>query len=211
MNPVDHPLGRRRRQVLGRSSPDQPVGQEGRPDAQEGQGVRPLDRAASQEQEEEVGERDGPQPEEGAVRRRPPAQEGGVRAQAQRQAVIKTWSRRSTIIPEMVGLTIAVHDGRKHVPVYVTETMVGHKLGEFATTRTFRSTGITQPRRPPDRARSDGEGEGERGTREREVRAHVSIQGALRAEPDPRQARGRGATRAGVHAARGVARDRARS
>ena len=52
--------------------------------------------------------------------------------------VIKTWSRRSTIIPEMVGQTLAVHDGRKHVPVYVTESMVGHKLGEFAPTRTFR-------------------------------------------------------------------------
>jgi len=52
--------------------------------------------------------------------------------------VIKTWSRRSTVIPEMVGHTIAVHDGRKHVPVYVTESMVGHKLGEFAPTRTFR-------------------------------------------------------------------------
>lgn len=52
--------------------------------------------------------------------------------------VIKTWSRRSTILPEMVGLTLAVHDGRKHVPVYVTESMVGHKLGEFAPTRTFR-------------------------------------------------------------------------
>jgi len=52
--------------------------------------------------------------------------------------VIRTWSRRSTIIPEMVGHTIAVHDGRKHVPVYITEAMVGHKLGEFAPTRTFR-------------------------------------------------------------------------
>lgn len=52
--------------------------------------------------------------------------------------VIKTWSRSSTIFPEMVGHTIAVHDGRKHVPVYVTESMVGHKLGEFAPTRTFR-------------------------------------------------------------------------
>jgi small subunit ribosomal protein S19 len=52
--------------------------------------------------------------------------------------VIRTWSRRSTVIPEMVGHTIAVHDGRKHVPVYVTEAMVGHKLGEFAPTRTFR-------------------------------------------------------------------------
>ncbi len=53
--------------------------------------------------------------------------------------VVKTWSRASTIFPEMVGHTIAVHDGRKHVPVYVTESMVGHKLGEFAPTRTFRS------------------------------------------------------------------------
>lgn len=52
--------------------------------------------------------------------------------------VIKTWSRASTIFPEFVGHTIAVHDGRKHVPVYITEDMVGHKLGEFAPTRTFR-------------------------------------------------------------------------
>ena len=52
--------------------------------------------------------------------------------------VIKTWSRSSTIFPQMVGHTIAVHDGRKHVPVYITEEMVGHKLGEFAPTRTFR-------------------------------------------------------------------------
>jgi small subunit ribosomal protein S19 len=52
--------------------------------------------------------------------------------------MIRTWSRRSTVIPEMVGLTFAVHDGRKHVPVYVSESMVGHKLGEFAPTRTFR-------------------------------------------------------------------------
>ena len=52
--------------------------------------------------------------------------------------MIKTWSRASTIFPEMVGHTIAVHDGRKHVPVFVTESMVGHKLGEFAPTRTFR-------------------------------------------------------------------------
>lgn len=55
--------------------------------------------------------------------------------------VVKTWSRRSTIFPEMVGHTIAVHDGRKHVPVYITEDMVGHKLGEFATTRLFRGHG----------------------------------------------------------------------
>lgn len=55
--------------------------------------------------------------------------------------VLKTWSRRSTIFPEMVGHTLAVHDGKKHVPVYVTEDMVGHKLGEFAPTRTFRGHG----------------------------------------------------------------------
>lgn len=55
------------------------------------------------------------------------------------KSVIKTWSRRSTIIPEMIGMTIAVHDGRKHVPVFITDSMVGHKLGEFALTRTFRS------------------------------------------------------------------------
>ena len=52
---------------------------------------------------------------------------------------IKTWSRRSTILPDFIGLTIAVHNGRQHVPVYVSENMVGHKLGEFATTRTFKS------------------------------------------------------------------------
>lgn len=55
--------------------------------------------------------------------------------------VTKTWSRRSTVIPEMVGHTLAVHDGRKHVPVYITESMVGHKLGEFAPTRVFRAHG----------------------------------------------------------------------
>ena len=54
------------------------------------------------------------------------------------KSVIKTWSRASTILPDMIGLTIAVHDGRRHVPVFVTENMVGHKLGEFAPTRTFR-------------------------------------------------------------------------
>ena len=65
--------------------------------------------------------------------------------------IIRTWSRRSTIFPEMIGHTIAVHDGRRHVPVYITENMVGHKLGEFAVTRTFRG----MRRR---RARADEEG-----------------------------------------------------
>ena len=57
---------------------------------------------------------------------------------AEKKSVIKTWSRRSTIYPNFVGLTIAVYDGRKHVPVYVQEDMVGHKLGEFAPTRTYK-------------------------------------------------------------------------
>ena len=57
---------------------------------------------------------------------------------ANEKKVVKTWSRSSTIFPQMVGHTIAVHDGRKHVPVYITEDMVGHRLGEFAPTRTYR-------------------------------------------------------------------------
>ena len=76
--------------------------------------------------------------------------------QAQRigsKTVIRTWSRPSTIMPNMVGLTIAVHDGRRHLPIFITENMVGHKLGEFAPTRTFRghsskSERLTQVRRP---------------------------------------------------------------
>jgi small subunit ribosomal protein S19 len=58
--------------------------------------------------------------------------------EAGEKKVIKTWSRASTIFPQMVGHTIAVHDGRKHIPVYVTEDMIGHKLGEFSPTRTFK-------------------------------------------------------------------------
>ena len=63
------------------------------------------------------------------------------------KSVIKTWSRRSTIFPQMIGHTIAVHDGRKHVPVYISEDMVGHKLGEFAMTRTYRGHGKDAERR----------------------------------------------------------------
>jgi small subunit ribosomal protein S19 len=61
-----------------------------------------------------------------------------METQGEKRKVIKTWSRRSTIIPEMVGLTIAVHNGRKFIPVFITENMVGHRLGEFSPTRTFR-------------------------------------------------------------------------
>ena len=72
---------------------------------------------------------------------------------AGQKQVIKTWSRRSTIFPSFVGHTIAVHDGRKHVPVYVTEDMVGHKLGEFVATRTYRL-----PRSEPQETQCPGTG-----------------------------------------------------
>ena len=67
------------------------------------------------------------------------------------KTMIRTWSRRSTIIPDMIGHTLAVHDGRKHVPVFVSDSMVGHKLGEFAPTRTFRvhAGAERSARRPP--------------------------------------------------------------
>jgi len=61
-----------------------------------------------------------------------------LQTQQQKRQVIKTWSRRSTVTPEMVGLTIAVHNGKKFIPVFITENMVGHKLGEFSPTRTFK-------------------------------------------------------------------------
>lgn len=61
-----------------------------------------------------------------------------LQTKGEKRKVIKTWSRRSTIIPEMVGLTIAVHNGRKFIPVFISENMVGHKLGEFSPTRTFK-------------------------------------------------------------------------
>jgi len=60
-------------------------------------------------------------------------------ARSQQKVVLRTWSRASMIMPQMVGLTIAVHDGRRHVPVFITENMIGHRLGEFAPTRTFRT------------------------------------------------------------------------
>jgi small subunit ribosomal protein S19 len=61
-----------------------------------------------------------------------------LQTQQEKRQIIKTWSRRSTVIPDMVGLTIAVHNGRKFIPVFITENMVGHKLGEFSPTRTFK-------------------------------------------------------------------------
>jgi len=73
-----------------------------------------------------------------------------LRSAGIRQA-IKTWSRRSTVIPEFVGLTFAVHDGKKHVPVFITENMVGHKLGEFAPTRIFRKHGGVKAKKAPEK------------------------------------------------------------
>ena len=75
----------------------------------------------------------GPHAEERLLKRVQQMNEGGTKQ------MVKTWSRSSTIFPDMVGHTIAVHDGRKHVPVFISESMVGHKLGEFAPTRTFRA------------------------------------------------------------------------
>lgn len=68
------------------------------------------------------------------------------------KAVIKTWSRASTILPQMIGNTIAIHDGRRHVPIFITENMVGHKLGEFAPTRTFRGHTGKSERATPAKA-----------------------------------------------------------
>jgi len=75
-------------------------------------------------------------------------------SRAEQKLAIKTWSRSSTIVPQMIGLTIGVHDGRRHVPIFINENMVGHKLGEFAPTRTYRghsakSEKVTRIRRTP--------------------------------------------------------------
>jgi small subunit ribosomal protein S19 len=64
---------------------------------------------------------------------------------------IKTWSRASTVVPDFVGMTIAVHDGRKHIPVFITENMVGHRLGEFAPTRIFRKHGGVRAKKAPEK------------------------------------------------------------
>ena len=69
------------------------------------------------------------------------------------KTVIKTWSRSSTILPQMVGLTIGVHDGRRHVPIFITENMVGHRLGEFALTRTFRGHSSKAEKMPSNRGK----------------------------------------------------------
>src|SRR5256714_6902840 len=87
-----------------------------------------------------------------------------IRAGSQKPQVIRTWSRRSTITPDMVGLTFGVHNGKRHIPIYVTENMVGHKLGEFSPTRTFR---------------------GHSGTKAEKAEKTVKVAGATSAAPAP--------------------------
>jgi small subunit ribosomal protein S19 len=93
------------------------------------------DRVASQEVR---GRKNDTFTQEGSVRRPPPAAKADKAVTSKDKKPIKTWSRRSMILPEFIGLTIAVHNGKQHVPVYITDQMVGHKLGEFALTRTFK-------------------------------------------------------------------------
>ncbi len=131
------PARRRRGQELRRPPPGVAVGQARGPHPQEGQEVRradhpPPSRPRCSEVTMPRSLKKGPFVDEHLQKKVDAMNASGDRK------VIKTWSRRSTITPDMVGHTIAVHDGRKHVPVYITEAMVGHKLGEFAPTRTFR-------------------------------------------------------------------------
>jgi small subunit ribosomal protein S19 len=79
-----------------------------------------------------------------------------IRAGGQRPQVIRTWSRRSTITPEMVGVTFGVHNGKRHIPIYITENMVGHKLGEFAPTRVFKGHSGTKAEKAEKTARVAG-------------------------------------------------------
>src|SRR5213078_3324345 len=106
--------------------------------------------------------------------------------------VIKTWSRRSTVVPEMVSHTLAVHNGRKFVPVYVTENMVGHKLGEFAPTRIFKghTTRVAERAAALAAARSrPAEVSHDRGPRDGPLRAHQRAEGRARARVDSREGR----------------------
>jgi len=79
-----------------------------------------------------------------------------IRAGSQRPQVIRTWSRRSTITPDMVGMTFGVHNGKRHIPTYITENMVGHKLGEFAPTRTFKGHSGTKAEKSEKTAKVSG-------------------------------------------------------
>src|SRR5436190_2087654 len=132
------PARRRRGQVEGRAPSRHPVGRAHarQAHAPQAQGIRQVDRPRAQAREGEALSRSskkGPFVEERLMSRIE-----GMNERNEKR-MIRTWSRTSTVFPDMVGHTIAVHDGRKHVPVFISEQMVGHKLGEFAPTRTFRA------------------------------------------------------------------------
>ena len=138
MNPVDHPHGGGEGSTTAGPSPGDAVGRADArlPHAQEEQDLRPLHRPRPQAREGQEqmsrSSKKGPWVEERLMSRIE-----ALNAENNKK-MLRTWSRASTIFPEMVGHTIAVHDGKKHVPVFVSESMVGHKLGEFAPTRVFR-------------------------------------------------------------------------
>ena len=141
MNPVDHPHGGGEAHHTPGRPPGHALGRADArlPHAQEAQDLRPLHRPRPPPRQEgqalshvALESKKGPFVEERLMRRIEQMNESGTKQ------MVKTWSRTSTIFPDMVGHTIAVHDGRKHVPVFVSESMVGHKLGEFAPTRVFR-------------------------------------------------------------------------
>ena len=138
MNPVDHPHGGGEGKTSGGRHPVSPWGKpEGRTRKRKASDPRSSVAASPARSAEEVDEmprslKKGPFVDDHLMKKVDAQNEKGT------HNVIKTWSRRSMIVPAMIGHTIAVHDGRKHVPVFVTDAMVGHKLGEFAPTRTFR-------------------------------------------------------------------------
>ena len=136
MNPVDHPMGGGEGRTSGGRHPCSPWGQLSK--GLKTRNNKRTDGMIIKRRERRVERiRYGSFGQEGCVCRRSPLREDRCRQAAQSKKVIKTWSRRSTITPDAVGFTFAVHNGRKFVPVFVTENMVGHKLGEFAPTRTF--------------------------------------------------------------------------
>ena len=114
--------------------------------------------------------------------------------------VVRTWSRRSTVIPEMVGHTLAVHNGKKFIPVYVTENMVGHKLGEFSMTRTFKGHSVKAATEDRGRSRRrEDKGNDMEFTAKAELRARLAAEGAPGAGPDQGPPGGRCAGHAAVH------------
>jgi small subunit ribosomal protein S19 len=141
MNPIDHPHGGGEGKTSGGRHPVSPWGTARGPHPSSEQGERQDDRPTPPlpARKALIGAvpmprslKKGPFVDDHLIKKVDVQNEKGTKN------VIKTWSRRSMIVPDMLGHTIAVHDGRKHVPVFVTEAMVGHKLGEFAPTRTFR-------------------------------------------------------------------------